>query len=148
MDTFLKETDTTSFFLHLHDDKVEMEEYYNGYTKDTVNSSFSMAKSIDSLLNGIAIDDGYIKTVKQYIADYIIEFKGTNMESITIENLLLMRSNFRYKDGNIWFGDDAKTYYMPDLRDLALNHNNLTAKYRDNMGHFCIVFNFFNALYI
>ena len=52
------------------------------------------------------------------------------MESITIEDLLLMRSNISYEEGNIWFGDDAKTYYMPDLRDLALNHNVLTTNYQ------------------
>lgn len=129
LDTFLKQTNTTSFII-VHDDKVVLEEYYNGYDQDTVNTSFSMAKSIDSLLIGMAIEDGYIKSVKQSIADYISEFKGTNMERITIEDLLLMRSNISYEEGNIWFGDDAKTYYMPDLRNLALTHNNLTAKYQ------------------
>ncbi|MFZ7942575.1 serine hydrolase domain-containing protein [Neobacillus sp. 19] len=129
LDTFLMETNTTSFII-VYDDKVVMEEYYNGFDKDTVNTSFSMAKSIDSLLIGEAIEDGYIKSVKQSIADYIIEFKGTNMEGITIEDLLLMRSNISYEEGNIWFGDDAKTYYMPDLRSLALAHNHLTTKYQ------------------
>ncbi|MBU8878803.1 beta-lactamase family protein [Bacillus sp. FJAT-29790] len=129
LDTFLKETNTTSFII-VHDDKVVLEEYYNGYDKDTVNTSFSMAKSIDSLLIGMAIEDGYIKSVKQSIADYIIEFKGTSMEGVTIEDLLLMRSNISYEEGNIWFGDDAKTYYMPDLRNLALTHNKLTTKYQ------------------
>ncbi|MFF2449076.1 serine hydrolase domain-containing protein [Neobacillus sp. NPDC058068] len=129
LDTFLKETNTTSFII-VHDDKVVLEEYFNGYDKDTVNTSFSMAKSIDSLLIGMAIEDGYIKNEKQSIADYIIEFKGTNMERITIEDLLLMRSSISYEEGNIWFSDDAKTYYMPDLRNLALTHTNLTIKYQ------------------
>ena len=52
------------------------------------------------------------------------------MESITIEDLLLMRSNISYEEGNIWFGDDAQTYYMPDLRNLALTHNKLTTNYQ------------------
>lgn len=129
LDALLKETNTTSFII-VHEDKVLLEEYYNGYDKDSVNTTFSMAKSIDSLLIGMAIEDGYIKSEKQYIADFISEFKGTNMESITIEDLLLMRSNISYEEGNIWFGDDAKTYYMPDLRDLALNHNVLTTNYQ------------------
>ncbi|WP_066316215.1 serine hydrolase [Bacillus sp. FJAT-29814] len=128
LDTFLKDTDTTSFII-VHDDKVVLEEYDNGYDKDTVNTSFSMAKSIDSLLIGMAIEDGYIKSEKQSIADYIIEFKGTNMEKITIEDLLLMRSDISYEEGKIWFGDDAKTYYTPDLRHLALTHHHLTTKY-------------------
>ncbi|MEH7389918.1 serine hydrolase domain-containing protein, partial [Bacillus sp. JJ1474] len=129
LNTILEETNTTSFII-VYNDKVVLEEYNNGYGQETVNTSFSMAKSIDSLLIGMAIEDGYIKSVKQSIADYIIEFKGTNMERITIEDLLLMRSNISYEEGNIWFGDDAKTYYMPDLRNLALTHKNLTSKYQ------------------
>lgn len=107
-----------------------LEEYLNGYAKDSVYTSFSMAKSIVSLLIGMAIEDGFINSEKQSISDYIGEFKGIEMESITIEDLLLMRSDIRYEEGNIWFGDDAKTYYMPDLRHLALSHNDLTTKYQ------------------
>ena len=62
LDTFLKETDTTSFII-VYNDKIVMEEYYNGYDQDSVNTSFSMAKSIDSLLIGMAIEDGYIESV-------------------------------------------------------------------------------------
>ncbi|MCM3763780.1 serine hydrolase [Neobacillus niacini] len=134
LNTFLKETNTTSFII-VHNDKVVLEEYDNGYDKHTVNTSFSMAKSIDSLLIGMAIEDGYIKSEKQSIADYIVEFKGTNMEKITIEDLLLMRSTISYEEGNIWFGDDAKTYYMPDLRHLALSHHQLTTKYHDKFHY-------------
>ncbi|WP_059174062.1 serine hydrolase [Bacillus sp. FJAT-27445] len=129
LNIFLNETNTTSFII-VHDYKVVIEEYLNGYDKYSVNTSFSMAKSIDSLLIGMAIEDGYIKSEKQSIADFISEFKGTNMESITIEDLLLMRSNISYEEGSIWFGDDAKTYYMPDLRNLTLTHDNLTEKYQ------------------
>lgn len=129
LDTLLKDTDTTSFII-IQNDKVVLEEYYNGYNKDSINTSFSAAKSIGSLLIGMAIEDGYIKSVKQSIADYIKEFKGTQMESITIEDLLLMRSKISYEEGNIWFGDDAKTYYMPDLRTLTLAHTTLTTKYQ------------------
>lgn len=128
LNRFLKETNTTSFII-VHDDKVVMEEYYNGYNKDSINTSFAMAKSIDSLLIGKAIEDGYIKSEKQSIADFISEFKGTNMESITIEDLLLMRSTISYEEGKLLFSDDAKTYYLPDLRNFALAHNKLTEKY-------------------
>ncbi|RDU37843.1 hypothetical protein DRW41_08475 [Neobacillus piezotolerans] len=128
LNSFLKETNTTSFII-VHDDKVVLEEYFNGYDKDSINTSFSMAKSIDSLLIGKAIEEGYIKSEKQSIADFISGFKGTNMESITIEDLLLMRSTISYEEGKLLFSDDAKTYYMPDLRNLALTHINLTEKY-------------------
>lgn len=58
---------------------------------------------------GVAIEEGYIGSVKQPIADYIPEFEGTQFEDITIENLLMMRSNISYIEGLVWFTDDAKT---------------------------------------
>ncbi|RHW43538.1 class C beta-lactamase-related serine hydrolase [Neobacillus notoginsengisoli] len=134
LSSLLKDSDTSSFIV-VQNDKVVIEDYFNGYTKDSVNTSFSMAKSIDSLLIGIAIEKGYIQSVRQSIAEFINEFKGTKMEDITIEDLLSMRSDIRYEEGNIWFGDDAKTYYMPDLRKLALSHTNLTDSYQGNFHY-------------
>jgi CubicO group peptidase (beta-lactamase class C family) len=78
---------------------------------------------------GIAIEDGYIESVDQSIAEYITEFMGSQFEAITIENLLMMRSNIEYEEGFVWFTDDAKTYYMPNLRDLALYHIRIDPDY-------------------
>lgn len=64
----------------------------NGYDKDSIETSFSTVKSLNSLLIGMAIEDGLIKSVKDPISDYIPEFVGTEFADITIEQLLLMRS--------------------------------------------------------
>ena len=125
---FIESTDTTSFII-IKDDKIIYEQYSNGYGRDSINTSFSMAKSIDSLLIGKAIEDGYIEDENQSIADYITEFKGTPLERITIRDLLLMRSDIAYKEGPLWFGDDAFTYWMPDLRRIALEYTELTDQY-------------------
>ena len=125
---FIKKTDTTSFII-IRDDKIVYEQYANGYSGYSKNTSFSMAKSIDSLLIGKAIEDGYIKDENQSIADYIGEFRGTTLEHITIKDLLLMRSDICYSEGPLWFGDDAFTYWMPDLRKLALEHREQTDQY-------------------
>lgn len=134
----LEKNETTSTIV-IHDDRVVYEQYFNGYGKDSVETSFSSVKSLDSLMIGMAIEDGYIKSETQSIADYIPEFKGTEFESITIENLLMMRSEIRYEEGFAWFTDDAKTYYMPDLRDLALHHmsvdKNYTGQFHYNNYH-------------
>lgn len=116
---FLSDSGTTGFII-IRDDKVIYEEYFNGYKRDSLNTSFSMAKSIDSLLIGCAIDDGFINSEKDSISIYIEEFKGTDFEEITIEDLLKMNAGIQYEEGMLWMGDDAKTYYMPDLRKLAL----------------------------
>lgn len=129
LDTLAKENDTTSLIV-AHDDKVVYEKYFNGYDKDSINTSFSSVKSIDSLLIGMAIEDGFIKSETQPIGDFIPEFKGTEFENITIKQLLMMRSNILYRESGLWFGDDAKTYYMPDMRDLVLHHMSIDKSYK------------------
>lgn len=121
LDELAKNNDTTSLIV-LHEDKVVYEQYFSGYDKDSTNTSFSAVKSIDSLMIGMAIDDGFITSETQPISDFIPELGDKEFGGITIKDLLRMRSNIKYQEGGLWFGDNAKTYYYPDLRDLALNH--------------------------
>ena len=125
---FMDETGTTALIV-LHKEQLIHEGYYNGHTRESTNTSFSSVKSIVSLLIGIAIEDGYITSEKDSIAQYIQKFKKTDFEAVTIEDLLLMRSPIRYREGLLWFGDDAKTYYMPDLRSLALQQTRIDDRY-------------------
>lgn len=126
---FIDSTKTTSFIV-VKNDEIVYEKYANGYTEDSVNTSFSMAKSVVSLLVGKAIEDGYIKSVKQPISDYITEFENKEIGKTTIEDLLFMRSDIAYSgDKFLWFGDDSLTYWHSDLRSLALSHTALTKKY-------------------
>lgn len=127
---FVASTDSTSFII-VKNNTVIYEQYANGSNRDSMNTSFSMAKSMVSLLIGKAIEDGYIDSEDQVISDFIHEFKDTDMEHITIKDLLTMRSDIHYEEtGFLWFRDDAYTYWMPDLRKLALNHRQLTSQYQ------------------
>ena len=120
------EASGTTAFLVIHEDKLVYERYFNGYDESSLNTSFSMAKSFASALVGIAIDEGYIKSVNEPITNYIPELlkKDKRFESITIRNLLTMSSGIKYEEGGDlpWSeeADDTKTYYSTDLRELAL----------------------------
>ena len=132
---FVISTGTSSFII-IKDEKIIYEQYANGYDRTSINTSFSMAKSIVSLLIGKAVEDGRINSEYQPVSDFIHEFTGTNMEHITIKDLLTMRSDISYEgSGFLWFQDDAYTYWMPDLRKLALNHRVLTDKYQGKMRY-------------
>ena len=50
-------------FLILHNDTIIHESYWDGHEINKVSNSFSMSKSILSLLIGIAIDEGKIKSL-------------------------------------------------------------------------------------
>ncbi|MDE6302842.1 MAG: beta-lactamase family protein [Clostridia bacterium] len=130
LDSFVDGTKTTAFIV-IKNDKIVYERYANGYDAMSINTSFSMSKSVVSLLIGKAIEDGYIKAVDNYIGAYIEEFEGLPIGEITIEDLLLMRSPIEYsEDKFLWFGDDSLTYWHPDLRKIALEHTKLTDKYQ------------------
>jgi len=125
-ENYLDSSGTTAFLV-VKDDKLVYEKYFNGYDERSLNTSFSMAKSFASALVGIAIDEGYIKSVDEPITNYIPELlkRDKRFESITIGNLLTMSSGIKYEEGGFlpWGeeADDTKTYYATDLRELALN---------------------------
>ena len=122
LEKFLERTGTTAFLV-IRDDTLLYEEYFNGYDRESTQTSFSVAKSFVSALVGIAIEEGYIGSVDDPITKYIPELKRPGMDKITIRHLLTMSSGLEYSGeggGGGPFGDDAKTYYDPDLRELAL----------------------------
>lgn len=126
---FIKSSATASFII-VKNDRIVYEQYENGYDENSINTSFSMAKSVVSLLIGKAIEGGYIKSVDEPISNYIAEFSGKEIGKTTIKDLLLMRSDIVYdEDKLLWFGDDTLTYWYDDLRELALSHTELTNKY-------------------
>ncbi len=122
LEKFLEDTGTTAFLV-VHDDTLLYEGYFNGYDRRSIQTSFSVAKSFVSALVGVAIEEGYIGSVEDPISNYIPELKESGMERITIRHLLTMSSGLKYSgegSGGGPFGDDAKTYYDPNLRELAL----------------------------
>jgi CubicO group peptidase (beta-lactamase class C family) len=113
----------TTAFLIIKDDQLIYENYFNGYGRDSINTSFSVAKSFVSALVGLAIDEGLIDSVDDPITKYIpeLEDKDLRYSAITIENLLSMASGLRYVEEGTPFSDDTKTYYDPNLRTVALS---------------------------
>lgn len=124
----LKSTQTTSFIV-IKDDAILYEGYFNGYHRDSIVTSFSMAKSVTSALIGIAIDEGRIGSVDDPIVSYLPELRGKGLDDVTIRHLLLMASGIRYvSDDEIAgpaalspFSDDSLSYSYPNLRSQALS---------------------------
>jgi CubicO group peptidase (beta-lactamase class C family) len=118
----LTSTQTTAFLI-IKDDRLIYENYFNGYGRDSINTSFSVAKSFVSALVGIAIDEGLIDSVNDPITKYIPELEDRDIRysAITIKDLLSMASGLRYVEEETPFSDDTKTYYDPNLRAVALS---------------------------
>jgi CubicO group peptidase (beta-lactamase class C family) len=114
-------TSTTALVV-IRRDTVLFEGYFNGYTRASINTSFSVAKSITSLLVGIAIDRGQIRSVDDAVTDYLPELaeRDDRFTRLTLAHLLDMRSGLRWRDHEFITGDKARAYYHPHLRRLLL----------------------------
>jgi len=123
------ESSSTEAFIVIQDDAILYEGYFNGADRNSMMTSFSVAKSFDSALVGIAIDEGYLPGVDVPITDYLPELadRDPRFQQITIRNLLMMASGISYKDERplVLNGDGALTTYYPDQRKLALQTLNI-----------------------
>ncbi|HJS17510.1 MAG TPA: serine hydrolase [Anaerolineales bacterium] len=120
LDVLLEKTETTAFIV-IQGDTILYENYFNGYQRDSIVTSFSVAKSLTSLLIGMAIDDGYIQSIDQPVTQYIPELSQVDPEyqSITLRHLLSMKSGIAFKDTDIPWHDKSKAYYHPYLREVV-----------------------------
>lgn len=104
-------------FLVIQDDSIVHEQYWDGYTDSSLSNSFSMAKSFVSALVGVAIKEGKIKSVEQYVGDFIPEFKEGEKSEIKIKHLLTMSSGLDWNESyanplsvttEAYYGDDLE----------------------------------------
>jgi len=82
----------------VHDDRVLFEHYAIGMNPSSVWVSFSVTKSVTSMLIGAAIKDGYIESVDEPVVNYLPRLRGTSYEQATIRNVLNMASGVRWDE--------------------------------------------------
>jgi CubicO group peptidase (beta-lactamase class C family) len=115
----------TRAFLVLKGDQLLYEGYFNGADRTSTVTSFSIAKSFDSALVGIAIDEGYIHSVDDPITRYLPNMAShPGLDQVTIRDLLTMTSGIRWigpgSNGGM-FDDASRNYYETDLRKYVLS---------------------------
>lgn len=112
----------TVAFIIIQNDSILYEQYWHGYSADSMSNSFSMSKSWISTLVGIAIKEGKIKSVNQKVCDFLPEFCINENSKITIKHLLTMSSGLDWKEDYYNpIGQIAEAYYGSDLKRLVLD---------------------------
>jgi CubicO group peptidase (beta-lactamase class C family) len=75
------------------------EKYFNGYDEFQPHNIMSVSKSFLSAIVGIAIDQGYIKSLDEKMLDYFPEYISSDLDprkyDITIRHLLTMRMGIK-----------------------------------------------------
>ncbi len=121
LDDYLIKQNTLAFLV-VRNDTLIYEKYFKGYSREAIFPSFSVTKSYVSALVGIAIDEGYIKSIDQPVTDFIPELKSRGFQKVTIKDLLEMRSGIKFSENYINpFGKIAKFYYGLDLKKYTLH---------------------------
>lgn len=113
----------TAAFMVLKDGQVLSETYMNGYDNRSKTNSFSMAKTVTTLLLGIAIEEGHIKSLDQPITDFLPEFAEDPLGSkATIGQLSLMTSGYEWTEHYYSpFSPTVELLYGDDVEDFLLN---------------------------
>lgn len=84
--------------LVIKDGHILYERYGLGNTEDSRWISYSVAKSVVSMLFGAAIQDGYIKSVDEKVTEYLPRLKGSSYDQSSIANLLQMASGVQWNE--------------------------------------------------
>ena len=103
------------------DNKLVVEQYYNGWKKDRLHILASNTKSFNSFLIGVAIEQGSIINVDQRMLDFFPEYeyleKDTLKNKITIKDLLTMTSGFQWDEQSLPLTDPNNMGRQMDLTD-------------------------------
>jgi len=125
--------------LVLKDGNIVYERYGLGNSGDSRWISFSVTKSVVSMLVGAAIKDGYINSVDEMVSDYLPRLKGTPYDQSTIRNILQMASGVAWNED---YADPASDVNKASWQTLDL-YSYLGQKQRDSAAG--TVFNYNTA---
>ena len=124
LNALLEETKSVAFIV-IKDDSVAVESYWGRGQVGTLTNSFSVAKSITSILVGCAIDDGLLDGVDQKVSDFFPEINSD--DNLNISHLLQMSSGMDWLENyKRPFSVTAKAYYGSNLKDLILTREFIT----------------------
>ena len=82
----------------VHNGEVVLEHYAADHSRDSRWVSFSVTKSVTSMLIGAALHDGYINSLDDSVVDYLPRLKGSSYDSVSIRDLLHMASGVAWNE--------------------------------------------------
>jgi len=115
------------------DGKLIYSDCWNNYTNEDALHVMSVTKSIVSLLIGMCIDKGYIKSLDQKVLEFFPKYKikkgEHTIQEVTIRNLMEMKAPYKYKS-EPWTKICTSDNWTYKTLDLLGGKKGLTGEYR------------------
>ena len=92
--TYAEENNSNSLVIQ-HEGKIVFERYWNDTQSDSLFGLHSLTKTMNAIMMGHAIEDGYVESVDTAASVYIEEWRGTPKEEIKIRDLLNMAGGLK-----------------------------------------------------
>ena len=109
---------TINSFVVIKNNKLLIEEYFNGTTRDDIHDVRSVGKSFASTMLGIAIDENHIESEAQLITGFYdlssFENYSPKKDSVTLKSLLTMSSGFLGNDSDYSSPGNEENMYPTD----------------------------------
>jgi CubicO group peptidase (beta-lactamase class C family) len=119
----------TGAFLVIRNDSLRFEQYWGEFSDHSYTNSFSVAKTVVSVLVGCALSDGSIKSIDQPVGDFLPEFKTGAFSGITLRHLLTMSSGIAFDEDYVNpLAYPAEAYYGSDLLRLTMGYSKINDK--------------------
>jgi CubicO group peptidase (beta-lactamase class C family) len=116
--SMLTKTNSGSYIV-LKNDTIVAEHYFDGITDSTQTNSFSIAKTITTLLVQKAIQEKLIGSWDDKVIDYLPWLTGEFAKDLTLRHLSTMTAGLDWDENYLSpFGVSAKAYYSNDVEDV------------------------------
>lgn len=120
LNSTLEQTQSVAFLV-VQNDSILFEKYWNGYSESSETNSFSMAKSITTMIAQVAIQKGILQGWDQKVKTILPGITGAHADELELRHLSTMSSGLewdeQYKDP---FSITAKAYYGDNVNELML----------------------------
>jgi len=117
LEGYIRRSNTAGLIV-IKDGNIALESYALGNNEDSRWISFSVAKSVVSMLLGAAIKDGYIGGVDEKVTDYLPRLKGSSYDDVAIRDVLHMASGVAWNEDYADPESDVNTYPWYDVISL------------------------------
>lgn len=106
-------------YLVIKNDSLLYEAYWDQYSDSSLSNSFSMSKSVIGVLTGIAMHQGYIKSLDQTVGEFIPEYKNNSKGALKLRHLITMSAALSWDEAYAsLFSITTEAYYGKDLKGL------------------------------